>query len=126
MFDIGFWELMMIGLIALLVVGPERLPKLAYTAGRWVGKARGVLTNVKQEIDKEIKAEELKQVLEEQKKKLNPMEDILEETGEAVENFRNRTEQSFKPAADPSKPQSSAANQASKPAADPPHGTKED
>jgi len=90
MFDIGFWELMFIVLIALVVVGPERLPKLAYTAGKWVGKARGMLTSVKSEIDKEIKAEELKRVLEEQKKSLNPLEDAVEETREAVSGFGNQ------------------------------------
>ncbi len=91
MFDIGFWELMFIVLIALVVVGPERLPKLAYTAGKWVGKARGMLTSVKTEIDREIKAEELKRVLEEQKKSLNPLEDAVEETREAFSDFGNQT-----------------------------------
>ena len=38
MFDVGFWELAMIAVVALLVVGPERLPKLARTAGLWLGK----------------------------------------------------------------------------------------
>jgi sec-independent protein translocase protein TatB len=80
MFDIGFWEIMFLGLVALLVVGPERLPKLAYTAGKWIRKGRGMVSAVKTEIDKEIKAEELKQVLEEQKKKMNPLQEIVEET----------------------------------------------
>jgi sec-independent protein translocase protein TatB len=80
MFDIGFLELLIIGLVALLVVGPERLPKLAYTAGKWIRKARGMVSAVKTEIDKEIKAEELKQVLEEQKKNMNPLQEIVEET----------------------------------------------
>ena len=47
MFDIGFWELMLIGLVALVVVGPERLPKLAYTAGKWLSKGRSMLNAVK-------------------------------------------------------------------------------
>ena len=95
MFDIGFWELMLIGVVALVVVGPERLPKLAYTAGKWVGKARRVLASVKTEIDKEIKAEELKQVLEEQKKQLNPLEEIVEETAGAVHSFKADTQRSL-------------------------------
>ena len=41
MFDIGFWELAMLGVIALLVIGPERLPKAARVAGLWFGKIRG-------------------------------------------------------------------------------------
>ncbi len=124
MFDIGFWEIMFIGLIALLVVGPERLPKLAYTAGKWVAKTRGLLTNVKQEIDKEIKAEELKQVLEEQKRKLNPMEEILEETGEAVESFRQRTEASFEQEVEQAK--KTTDSPAERKPADGAHGQKAD
>ncbi len=84
MFDIGFWELMIIGLVALVVVGPERLPKLAYTAGKWLGKGRSMLNAVKSEIDKEMKAEELKQILEKQKQQLNPLEEVIEETSSAV------------------------------------------
>ena len=64
MFDIGFLELLLIGVVALLVVGPERLPKLARTAGLWLGRGRRMLSSVKAELDRELKAEELKQILE--------------------------------------------------------------
>ena len=84
MFDIGFWELMIIGLVALVVVGPERLPKLAYTAGKWLGKGRSMLNAVKSEINKEMKAEELKQILEKQRQQLNPLEEVVEETSSAA------------------------------------------
>jgi sec-independent protein translocase protein TatB len=87
MFDIGFWELMLIGLVALVVVGPERLPKLAYTAGKWLGKGRSMLSMVKSEIDKEMKAEELKQILEKQKQQLNPLGDVIEETTSVVRDL---------------------------------------
>ncbi len=66
MFDVGFSEMVMVALVALLVVGPQRLPGLAQTAGRWIGKARHFVTAVKGEIEREIKAEELKRILEEQ------------------------------------------------------------
>lgn len=79
MFDIGFWELSLIAIVALLVVGPERLPKLARTAGLWVGKARGFVSSVKADIDRELKAEELKQIMEKQARS-NPLEEIIEET----------------------------------------------
>jgi sec-independent protein translocase protein TatB len=78
MFDVGFWELALVGLVALLVVGPERLPKLARTAGLWVGRARHALSSVKAEIDREIKAQELKEILSKQAQS-NPLETILEE-----------------------------------------------
>lgn len=96
MFDIGFWELAIIALVALLVVGPERLPKLAYTAGKWLGKGRRVLQQVKSEIDKEIKAEELKEILDEQKKQLNPLEEIVEETGETLRDFGSEAKKSVR------------------------------
>ncbi|MGD8525666.1 MAG: Sec-independent protein translocase protein TatB [Thioalkalispiraceae bacterium] len=64
MFDIGFWELAIIGVVALLVIGPERLPDVARTTGRWVGRIRRFIVNVKADIDKEIQQEELKKALE--------------------------------------------------------------
>ena len=66
MVDIGFWEFMMVGVVALIVVGPERLPGLARTAGLWIGKARYFVSSVKAEIDREIKADALKRMIEEQ------------------------------------------------------------
>ena len=66
MFDIGFWEIIFIMVITLLVVGPEKLPKIARTAGLWVGKMRGFVATVKADIDQEIAADELKKVLAKQ------------------------------------------------------------
>ena len=63
MFDVGFWELVVIGVIALLVVGPERLPKMARTVGLWVGKVRFYVSQVKDDIDREVRKEELKELL---------------------------------------------------------------
>ncbi len=60
MFDIGFWELALIFVVALLVLGPERLPRAARTVGLWIGKARQILSSVKSDIDRELRAEELK------------------------------------------------------------------
>ena len=81
MFDIGALELILVGVVALLVVGPERLPKLARTAGLWAGHARRALASVKEEIDREVKAEELKEILRKQAEN-NPLESIIEETGD--------------------------------------------
>ena len=65
MFDIGFWELTMIAVIGLLVIGPEKLPDVARTTGKWVGRARRFVTDVKTDIDRELKQEELKKALAE-------------------------------------------------------------
>ena len=59
MFDIGFSEMLLIGLIALIVLGPKRLPEVARSAGLWAGKLRRFVENVKRDIDAEIQDEDL-------------------------------------------------------------------
>lgn len=66
MFDIGFWELCLVGLVSLLVIGPEKLPKAARIAGFWVGKTRNMVASVKSEIKQELQAEELRQIMQQQ------------------------------------------------------------
>jgi sec-independent protein translocase protein TatB len=78
MFDIGFWELVVVGVVALVVIGPERLPRTARVAGMWIGRARRTLASVKAEIDRELKAQELQEILKKQAQS-NPLESILEE-----------------------------------------------
>jgi len=63
MFDIGFLELLICGVIALLVLGPERLPTAARAAGRWVGAARRMVSQFSSELDRQLKAEELREEL---------------------------------------------------------------
>jgi sec-independent protein translocase protein TatB len=92
MFDIGFLELMIVCLVALLVVGPERLPKLAYTAGKWLGKGRAMIGSVKAEIDREMKVDELNKILEEQKKLVNPLEEVIEETEDVLSKSTEETQ----------------------------------
>jgi sec-independent protein translocase protein TatB len=62
MFDVSFWELCVVGVVALLVLGPEKLPKAARTAGRWIGKARRTFAEVQAEIEHELELEELKRL----------------------------------------------------------------
>jgi len=66
MFEIGFSELLMLGLVSLLVIGPERLPKVARIAGFWVGKLQKMVTSVKAEIRHELQVEEMRQLMQEQ------------------------------------------------------------
>lgn len=63
MFDIGIWEVALILLIALLVVGPERLPGLARKLGLWVSRARRIFAEVKADVERELRMEELKHSL---------------------------------------------------------------
>ena len=62
MFDIGFSELMVIGIVALLVIGPERLPKVARTLGHLLGRAQRYVNDVKSDINREIQLDELKKL----------------------------------------------------------------
>jgi sec-independent protein translocase protein TatB len=66
MFDVGFWEILLVLVIALIVVGPERLPKLARTAGLWIGKARSIVASVRAEVERELRVEELKHSIQSQ------------------------------------------------------------
>lgn len=65
MFDIGFSEIVLVFIIALIVLGPERLPGLARTAGFWIGKARRMLAEVKSEIEREMQVDEIKRSIRE-------------------------------------------------------------
>jgi sec-independent protein translocase protein TatB len=84
MFDIGFWELSLIAVVALVVIGPERLPGLARTAGKWIGSARRFVQSVQADIGAEVsKADELKRLLEEQSQ-IQSMHEIIEDTVDEV------------------------------------------
>ncbi|ERS91498.1 MULTISPECIES: Sec-independent protein translocase protein TatB [unclassified Halomonas] len=71
MFDIGFLELLLLGVVGLLVLGPERLPKAARTLGLWIGKIKRTVSGMQREISAQLEAEELRQKLDEQQKKLD-------------------------------------------------------
>ena len=66
MFEVGFSELLMVGLVALLVIGPEELPKVARIAGLWLGKTRQMLANIQSEIKQELYAEDVRQLMNQQ------------------------------------------------------------
>jgi sec-independent protein translocase protein TatB len=87
MFDVGFSELVMVGLVSLLVIGPERLPKVARLAGFWIGKARNMAAVVKAEIAQELHEEEFRQALREHAA-LDELETIMQETAESVSSIK--------------------------------------
>ncbi len=91
MFDIGFWELILIAVVALVVVGPEKLPRLARITGLWLGRANAQLQAIKNEISAELRAEELKQAL--------GKPDDLPDLNEKID-LDTPTEKPKKPAAD--------------------------
>lgn len=98
MFDIGFWELTMLTVVALLVIGPERLPGVARTTGRWLGQARRMFTSLKAEIEQEANITELKESIEKQSQSINK---LMDETLNSIEGQDSATKPSTtKPSAD--------------------------
>ena len=63
MFDIGFSELLLVGLVALIVFGPERLPGAARTAGLWIGRLKRSFSVIKAEVEREMGADEIRRQL---------------------------------------------------------------
>lgn len=84
MFDIGFSELLLIAIVALVVLGPERLPKAARFAGLWVRRARNQWDSVKQELERELEAEELKRNLQSVQSSLREAESQMRQGQEQV------------------------------------------
>ncbi len=82
MFDVSFVELMVIGLVALIVLGPERLPGAARTVGAMVRKARNSWNSVKSEIERELAAEEMKKHLRDTAKPLDLGAEIRREAAD--------------------------------------------
>ena len=88
MFDVGFQELTLIGVIALIVVGPERLPRMARTLGLWMGKIRYYVSQVKSDIEREVRAQELKEMLDKPARELDELKSVAEETKGTLDQAR--------------------------------------
>ena len=74
MFDIGFSELMVIALVALIVIGPERLPRVARTLGHLAGRLQRYVADVKADINREVELEELRKMRDSMQQTANSME----------------------------------------------------
>jgi len=92
MFDFGFWEIAIIGVITLIVVGPERLPALARKAGVIMGKLNKFLNKVKVDINEELKTDELKEHLSMDDEK-SIISDISNEAKSSVDLFNQNDAQ---------------------------------
>jgi len=86
MFDIGFWELFMIATIALLVVGPDRLPAFAQQAGKWLGKFRRLISNLQRELKQELLIDEGKAF----KKQLGDLDDLMKNAPDQDPDFSSK------------------------------------
>ncbi len=91
MFDIGFSELMVIALVALIVIGPERLPRVARTAGHLLGRLQRYVGDVKADINREIQLEELKKIQQQVAEQARSMEQSVNEQLKSVETSLNES-----------------------------------
>jgi sec-independent protein translocase protein TatB len=91
MFDVGFSELIVIALVALVVIGPERLPKVARTAGHLLGRLQRYVSDVKSDINREMQIEELKKLQEQVAGEARDMEKQVNEQMNAVDASLNNS-----------------------------------
>lgn len=84
MFDVGFSELIVIGIVALVVIGPEKLPKVARTLGLLIGRAQRYVNDVKADINREMQLDELKRLQSQLTESARSLESsVREEIGNA-------------------------------------------
>ncbi len=96
MFDIGFWELTLIALILLVVVGPERLPAIATKAGRYLREAKNFIDNIKSKVNEEFEEENVKKHLAVEDKD-SKIFDIVNESKKSLGTIKEDIEKSIKP-----------------------------
>ncbi|MDB4575873.1 Sec-independent protein translocase protein TatB [bacterium] len=84
MFDVGFWEILLILVLALVVIGPERLPGAARQAGFWVGKARRYIEGVRTEVEQELDVNEFKRMLHNQEVQINELQQQIKSSVDDV------------------------------------------
>ncbi|HEY9201746.1 MAG TPA: Sec-independent protein translocase protein TatB [Gammaproteobacteria bacterium] len=89
MFDIGFLEIAVILILALLVLGPERLPKAARSLGYWFGKARRYVEGMKAQVEAEFDGAELKRALHNQEVQIRELQSKLQNTDADIKSEYN-------------------------------------
>lgn len=110
MFDVGFLEVLTIGTVALLVIGPERLPGAARYAGRLVGRGRRMLNDVKRDIDRELQLDEMQRSLQ-QSETLTELKQDVQQIDQTLQDLNRPVEHSILPPDPTPPPQSSDHDQ---------------
>ncbi len=85
MFDIGFWELVIIGIVALLFVGPDQLPSFTSKIGYWLGNIRRIIINARREISQELNLNEHIDL----KNKISDLDELMENAPDQDPKFTN-------------------------------------
>ena len=123
MFDIGFSELMVIAVVALIVIGPERLPKVARTVGLLFGRMQRYVNDVKADINREMALDELRKLQANIQDTANSLEQSMKQEVGAVESDLNKiasdTQAAVAPAASPAETAEALAAAEALPPADP-------
>ena len=89
MFDAGFLEMIVIAVIALVIVGPERLPGIARKIGGWLGKARALVNSTRSEIERELRTDEMRNMLVMQEEKIRDLQDSVQTRVDSVSQHLN-------------------------------------
>lgn len=89
MFDVGFTEILLIGIVSLVVIGPERLPAVAKTAGQWIGKLQRFVKGVKTDLASELETGDLKKLIGDQREQINELRDMV---STAKKDFQSTTQ----------------------------------
>lgn len=93
MFDIGFSELIVIGIVALVVIGPERLPKVARTAGHLLGRMQRYVNDVKSDISREMQLDELKKLQADMQDSARNFQQNISSEMQSVQQLADQTAQ---------------------------------
>lgn len=102
MFDVGFLELVVIMVLGLLVLGPERLPKAAQKVGYWFGKARRYVEGMKEQVEAEFDGAEVKRLLHNQEVQIRELQDKITETESYIDTeYHNQFDDADDPGTSP-------------------------
>ena len=117
MFDIGFSELLVIGVVALIVIGPERLPRVARTIGHLMGRMQRYVADVKADIDREVELEELRKMRDSMQNAATDLQSSVTAEMSKAQADLDKTAEELNKSVQPVTEEKAAAGAADKPAA---------
>ncbi|HRL20500.1 Sec-independent protein translocase protein TatB [Alcaligenes sp. SDU_A2] len=100
MFDVSFTELIIIGVVALIVIGPERLPKVARTAGHLLGRAQRYVSEVKSDIQREINLDEVNKLKDQMEEAARSVRTSVQDTGKSLSEPLDQARDALQQASD--------------------------
>jgi sec-independent protein translocase protein TatB len=104
MFDIAFTELMIIGVVALIVIGPEKLPRMARTVGHLAGRLQRYVSDVKADINREIELDELRKMRDSMQQAATEMQSSVQSELSKTETELNQTVEEARESVEEKKP----------------------